>query len=340
MRFKEGLCGIGALALCLLALGGPARADEKGIDNPKRTPYLEKLAGKRVVFVPMARGIDLVEAWIPTMQKQADKYGYTLEVRDPNWSTDAGARVIEGVIGEKPDLLVVHNSDIQSYVRLYQQAERAGLKVLQLNMESAYPTDGYVGADWVAIGERLAERLVEHCAAGKGPSTKIAIMQGVPTGAADIYQMHGMYDVLDRHPEIQVVSQQSTGYDANKANAVMETVLKQHPDLCGAMGIWDNMDVGTGSAVIQAGKQDQVYVVTSGGGSQTSCQNVERGIFDAYLSFNAPLQGELLNARISELLESDQPAGATKTTFFTPLTWIEAADVNKRNCWSLEDVRD
>ena len=164
-------------------------------------------------------------------------------------------------------------------------------------------------------------------------------MQGVPTGAADIYQMHGMYSVLDKHPEIKVVSQQSTGYDANKANSVMATVLQQHPDLCGAMGIWDNMDVGTGSAVMQAGKQGQVFVVTSGGGSQTSCENVERGIFSAYLSFNAPLQGELLNARISELLESDKPAGAVKTTFFTPLTWIEKANVNKRNCWSLDDVK-
>lgn len=326
-------------ALCAIVTTA-AVADEKGIDNPKRTPYMERLAGKKVIFVPMARGIDLVEAWIPTMQKQAEKYGYTIDVRDPNWSTDAGARVIEGAIGEQPDLLIVHQADIQSYVRLYQRAERAGVKVLQLNMESAYPTDGYVGADWVNIGEQLATRLVDHCAEGKGPSTKVAIMQGVPTGAADIYQMRGMYNVLDQYPEIKVVSQQATGYDANKANSIMETVLKQHPDLCGAMGIWDNMDVGTGSAVVQAGKADQVYVVTSGGGSQTLCENIERGIFDAYLSFNAPLQGELLNARISELLESEEPAGTTKTTFFTPLTWIEADDVNKRNCWTLDDVRN
>lgn len=327
-----------ALFLGFLALS-PAHSDEKGLDNPKRNPYLAKLAGKKVIFVPQARGIDLVEAWVPTMQKQAAKYGYTIDVRDPNWSVDAGARIIESAIGEKPDLLIVHNSDIQSYVRLYKRAEQAGIRVLQLNMESAYPTDGYVGADWVNIGQQLAQRLVDRCSAGNGPSTKIAIMQGVPTGAADIYQMHGMYDVLGKHPEIKVVSQQSTGYDASKANSIMSTVLQQHPDLCGAMGIWDSMDVGTGSAVNQAGKQGKVYVVTSGGGSQTSCENIDRGIFSAYLSFNAPLQGDLVNERISELLESDKPPGQSKTTFFTPLTWIEKADTNKRNCWSLDDVK-
>jgi ribose transport system substrate-binding protein len=124
---------------------------------------------------------------------------------------------------------------------------------------------------------------------------------------------------LQQHPEMKVVSQQSTGYDSNKANAVMQTVIQQEPELCGVMGIWDSMDVGTGSAVIQAGQQGKIYVVTSGGGTKTACENIERGIFSAYLSYNAPLQGELLNARISELLETNKPAGDVKTTFFIPL---------------------
>lgn len=339
MKLRTIAAAFAAASIGLSSAFSAAHADEKGLNNPRRDPYVEKLKGKKVIFVPMARGIDNVEAWIPPMEAQAKKYGYTLDIRDPNWSVDAGARIIESAIGEKADLLIVHNSDIQSYVRLYKRAEKAGVKVLQLNMESAYQTDGYVGADWVDIGRQLAQRLVDHCAAGKGPSTKIAIMQGVPTGAADVYQTYGMYSVLDQHPEIKVVSQQSTGYDANKANSIMMTVLQQNPDLCGAMGIWDSMDVGTGSAVVQAGKQNQVYVVTSGSGSETSCENVERGIFSAYLSFNAPLQGEILNARISELLESDKPAGEMKTTFFTPNTWIEKANINKRNCWSLEDFK-
>jgi ribose transport system substrate-binding protein len=148
-----------------------------------------------------------------------------------------------------------------------------------------------------------------------------------------------MYGVLKEHPEMQVVSQQATGYDANKANAIMQTVLQQHPDLCGSMGIWDNMDVGTGSAVQQAGKQGQVYVVSTTAGSAIGCENVKRGLFSALLSFNAPLQGQLVNERIAELLSNNQAAGATKTTFFTPLSWTEKDDLSSRRCWTPEDLK-
>jgi ribose transport system substrate-binding protein len=75
--------------LAAMTFSVAGRADEKGLDNPKRNPYLSKLQGKKVIFVPTARGIDLVEAWVPMMQKQANKYGYTLDIRDPNWNTDA-----------------------------------------------------------------------------------------------------------------------------------------------------------------------------------------------------------------------------------------------------------
>jgi ribose transport system substrate-binding protein len=79
-----------------------------------------------------------------------------------------GARIIESAIAEKPDLLIVHNPDIQSYVRLFKKAEQAGVKVLQLNMESAYPTDGYVGADWVNVGELFAQRWSSDVPPGRG----------------------------------------------------------------------------------------------------------------------------------------------------------------------------
>ena len=39
----------------------------------------------------------------------------TFEIRDPNWSTDAGAQAITSLIAEKPDVMVIHNPDVQSY---------------------------------------------------------------------------------------------------------------------------------------------------------------------------------------------------------------------------------
>jgi ribose transport system substrate-binding protein len=328
-----------ALAGAVLAVGASSlTAQDKGLENPRSTSFHSVLKDKKVAFVPLSMGFDLTEGWAAQMRKQADRLGYSFEIRDPAWSTDAGTKAIQSLISEKPDLMVIHNPDIQSYARLLKQAQAAGIKIVQINLESNTTTDSYVGADWTEIGRKAAEAVVAKCDAGKGVSTKVAIDTGVPTAASDVFQLDGIYKVLDAHPDIQVVSQQATEYNPEKARSIMATVLQQHPDLCGAIGIWDNQDTGTASAIKEAGKSDQVFLVTSGGGNRVGCENVEKGLFNLYISYNVPLQGDLLNQEIVRLLTSESPAGEIKTMYFNPLTLITKANVNQRNCWTLEEL--
>ena len=144
----------------------------------------------------------------------------------------------------------------------------------------------------MSLGEEEAKALVDHCSTGKGPSTKIAFVQGVVTGAANIYLKRGITNVFSQHPEIKIVSDQAANYDPAKARAIMETVLQQNPDLCGAVGVWDSADVGIGAAVAAAGKTGQVFVVTSGAGNKSACDNVEKGLLTMDISYNSPLQGD------------------------------------------------
>ena len=327
-------------ATAMLAAGlGWASAQDKGLENPRSTAFHTALKDKTVVFVPLSMGFDLTEGWAAQMRKQADRLGYKFEIRDPAWSTDAGTKAIQSLITEKPDLMVIHNPDIQSYARLLKQAHAAGIKIVQINLESNTTTDSYVGADWTEIGVKAAEAVAAKCDAGKGISTKVAIDTGVPTAASDVFQLDGIYRVLKEHPDIQVVSQQATEYNPEKARSIMSTVLQQHPDLCGAIGIWDNQDTGTASAIKEAGKSDQVFLVTSGGGNRVGCENVENGLFNLYISYNVPLQGDLLNQEIVRLLTSEGTAGEVQTMYFNPLTLITKANVNQRNCWTLDELK-
>lgn len=329
-----------AVAGMVLFGAAVAQAQDHGLENPRSTAFHKSLEGKKVVFLPLSMGFDLTEGWAAVMRQQAKRLNYSFEIRDPAWSTDAGTRALQSLIGEKPDLIVVHNPDIQSYARLLKQAQAAGIKIVQINLESNTQTDSYVGADWTEIGEQAAQAVVDKCGTGKGgASTKIAIDTGVPTAASDVFQLYGIYEVLKQHPDIQVVSQQATEYNPEKARSIMETVLQQQPDLCGAIGIWDNQDTGTASAIQQAGKANQVFLVTSGGGNKVGCDNVAKGLFNLYISYNVPLQGEILNAEIARLLLSDAAAGSSKTLYFNPLTQITKANVNQRNCWTLDDLK-
>jgi ABC-type sugar transport system substrate-binding protein len=329
-----------ALAAMLVLLGGMAAwAADTGLEQAGREGYMDSVKGKKVIFIPISMGFDLTEAWAALWKKQADMLGYSFDIRDPNWSTDAGTRALQAAINDKPDLLIVHNPDIQTYARLLKRATDAGIKVLQINMPSAHQTDSYVGADWTGLGEAEGEALAEHCSAGKGISTKIAFVQGVVTGAANIYLKRGIYDVLAKHPEMQVVSDQSADYDSAKARAIMETVLQQHPDLCGAVGVWDSQDVGIGAAVEAAGKTGKVFVVTSGGGNKTACENIQKGLLSMEISYNAPIQGYIANQQIAELLQTKDKAGANQYTYYGPLTRITKDSMPPWVCWTLDDLK-
>jgi len=81
---------------------------------------------------------------------------------------------------------------------------------------------------------------------------KVAIVTGVPTSSIDLYQMYGFHKaVKDLALNLNVVSQQAAGYDANKAHGIMSSVLQRHPDLCAAFGVWDGQDAGIAAAVTE-----------------------------------------------------------------------------------------
>jgi ABC-type sugar transport system substrate-binding protein len=321
------------LATCLCSMAVSAWAD--GIDDPTRKDYFGTFVGKKIAYLPVAMGFDLTEGWAAVIRKRAEQLGMTFEVRDPNWSTDAGAQALTALIAEKPDVIVVHNPDVQSYARLLKRAEDAGIKVVQINMKSSYPTDAYVGADWIGIGEAQAQAIVDHC--GQGTSGKVQIVQGVLTAAASAYTMKGVENVLSQHPEIKVVSNQAADWDATKARNLTATVLQQNPDLCGSIGFWDVMDTGTAAAIKESGKP--VHIVTSGGGAQMACDNVKAGLFGEVISYDVPAQGRDINNMIEALIQSKEPAGTTKVSLYSPITRITKDSVREGMCWDLDQLK-
>ena len=330
-----------AIAAAFSLTGTSAIGQSQGIADPQRDGYYSAFDDKKVVFVPVALGFDLADGWYAGMKSQLEPLGIEVDVRDPNWSADAGSRAISALIGEKPDAIVVHNPDVQTYAKLIRRAEDAGIYVLQINMKSAYPSTAFVGADWVSIGARAAEIAVGQC--GDGTSGKLAIIQGPLTAAASAYQMYGVDQVLSAHPEIEVVSNQAADWDASKARVITETTLQQNPDLCGIIGFWDGMDVGAGAAVKEAGRSDDVFVVTSGGGGKAGCDNLEAGLFDVNISYDVPGQARDLSNTIQSMFQVGYEPGEHKFSLYTQLRTITRDNIEasraQGSCWTVEDLQ-
>jgi ribose transport system substrate-binding protein len=337
----EGNCdgalrrALASVALTAALLGPGLSAQAQGLEEPFREPYLKALQGKVVAYLPVAMSFDLAQGWLAGLKRELEPLGVKVVVRDPNWSTNAGAQALTNLISEKPDVIIAHNPDVQTYAKLLQKAEASGIDVVQINMRSSYPTTAFVGADWVDIGQKATTAVVNFC---KGKSNKIAVMQGQLSAAASAYTLKGVEDVLANHPEVKVVSSQAADWDASKAKGIAQTVLKQNPDLCGIVGFWDGMDIGTAAAIREAGLTGKVFLATSGGGEQKgACDQVKNGSFDLDLSYDVPTQASNMAAMIKWLLVSGLKPGTAKASIYTTLIPITKENASAEGtCWSLD----
>lgn len=291
------------------------------------------LQGKTIAWVPLALGIPLTEIWTQVMRGEAQARGMKFEVRDPNWNTTAGLQAVSSLIAEHPDVLVVHNPNVQLYARELARAEAAGIVVIQVNMVSNQKTSAYVGADWHLVGRLLGEEMVKACGTGSGTSGKVAIVQGEATSAVSLEQAQAATAVLGRDPAIKIVSNQAADWDANKAHDLTATVLQQHPDLCATVGFWGVMQAGAAQAVKAAGKQGQVKVYASGGDGKLDCDNVDSGLITKFLSYDSPAQARVIVEFASFMLQTGLPPQAVRAADYSRLHWMEKGKYDRALCY-------
>lgn len=338
-RFAAAFSRFAGAGLLALGISTGAHAQLKGLNEPGRDDYIKTMKGKTVAYLPIALSFDLTRGWLEGIKKELEPLGVNVVVRDPNWDTNAGAQALTTLIASKPDIIIAHNPDVQTYAKLFQKAEAEGIKVIQVNMKSVYQTAGYVGADWVQVGEMTATAAVNAC---KGKSNKLAIVQGPTASAPSAYTLWGIQNVLKSNAQIQVVSSQAADWDAGKAKGITQTVLRQHPDLCAIIDFWDGQGVGVAAAVKEAGLTGKVFVISSGGGEQKgACDQVAAGGYDMYLNYDVPNQAKAMAELARWLIQAGNKVPATAKGFnYSRLTQITKENASvPGTCWQLGKMR-
>lgn len=294
------------------------------------------IAGKKVIFVPISMGISLTEGWARRMREHAATAGYSFDVRDAAFNTGVMSELLAKAISDKPDVLVVHNPTVQLLARQIRQAESEGIKVLQINLQSNQPSAAFVGANWERIGREIAEDIVKECGEGSGKSGKVAIIPGQLTAADSVMMNDAAFKVFEAHKEIEVVSNQASDWEPEKARQITATVLQQHPDLCAVFGHWDVHTMGAGNAVKDAGKADDVLVYSTGGGDDVACKAIEDGVQDRIWSYDADGQGRDAGTMIDLLLQGAAAADGSMLIVESPLKIIKAGDgYDASLCWKM-----
>jgi ribose transport system substrate-binding protein len=327
------------LAVAALSLIAIATVHAERFDDGLIKPYQAALKGKRIGFVPISMTIDLTRAWYAGMKQEADRLGYQLIVRDPNWKIDVAVQAADQLINEKPDVLVLHSDDLQAFNRQVAKAHAAGIRVIQIALKSPTSGDAFIGPDWYDVGRREALAMVNSCGKGSGKSGKVAIIHGPGVSAANRTILPGVEDTLAQHQDIKVVSRQSGDWDANKARSIAATLLKQNPELCGFIGLWEGEDIGIVNAVRQAGMIGKVAVITMGGGNrEAGCNQITSDGYTAYVKWDVRGQIRDLNNAISILLQTQPKPGSAPFALYTPATTLTKDNLTPNSCWTLEEI--
>jgi ribose transport system substrate-binding protein len=339
-RYRQG-CILSWLALALLLSAcvggggeGSARKTTDGgaLSGAATSAELHEHAigsvkGKTIAWVPVGLGTPLTEEWTRRIKMGAEALGMKFVLRDSNWDPRREAEAVQSLINEHPDVLVVHNFDVQLLAKLIQRAEQQGIYVIQVNMVSNYKSDAFVGADFIEVGRRVAEDIVDACGGGRS-SGKIAIVQGDLTSGVSLELIEGATPVLEKHPEIKIVSNQAGNWDRTKAHDVTATVLKQNPDLCATWGFWDQMQYGAATAVAEAGLAGKVKVFTSDH-STIACQAIGQGLITESYGYSVPEQGEAIVTVANWLLQSGLKPGTVRAAIYSRLVKIDKSNWNR-----------
>jgi ABC-type sugar transport system substrate-binding protein len=333
-KLKTSLAAVASMTLCLV---GAAHAER--FDDGLIKPYQAALKGKRVAFVPISMTLDLARGWHAGMKQEADRVGYQLIVRDPNWKVDVAVQAADQLINEKPDVLVLHSDDLQAFNRQVKKAHAAGILVIQLALKPPTSGDAFIGPDWYDVGQKEAAAMVKQCGQGSGKSGQVAIIHGPGVSAASRTILPGIEDGLAGRKDIKVVARQSGDWDANKARSIAATLLKQNPKLCGFIGLWEGQDIGIANAVRQAGLTGKVAVVTMGGGNrEAGCNQVASDGYTAYVLWDVRGQVRDLNSTISMLLQTKPKPGSAPFALYTPVTTLTKASMKPNSCWTVEEI--
>ncbi|WP_374377501.1 sugar ABC transporter substrate-binding protein [Dongia sp.] len=333
--FKLTKTFIAATALAAVSFSSVALAQE----DPGPAAYAAALKDKRVILVPMAMGFDLAQGWAAYLKKEVEAFGGVFETRDPNWSIEAGAQAITEAISSepKPAMLVVHSPDLNSYAKLFKKAQKEGIYVVAIDNPVNYPVDAFIGSDWDRLGQLEAEAAIKAC--GENSSKQIGLVQGDQVNASSLYQYAGIMKVLDKHPDFKVVAKPDSNWDATTARNVTTTMLQQFPDLCAIIDFWDGDATGTAAAIREAGKQDKIALVTTGGGEKVDCDALENGTFSAVVMTELHNQSRDINAIIKYLLQSGVAPGTASTYIYTLEKATTKADLTPTSCWDLKALQ-
>ncbi len=225
--------------------------------------------------------------------------------------------LLQNYITQGVDGLVYAATDAKVLAQVTKSARQNNITVVNIDSGTTpQPKNVPVFAtDNVTAARKAAGMLAENLGGGKH---KIAAIQFQPGTSTNDQRMKGFKQGLKKHPNLNLVAQQSSQSSYNKALSVTENILTAHPDIEGIFAANEPSVLGAAEAVRQAGKAGEIEII-GWDAAPDEIEALKEGVISALVVQNPFRMGYAgVNAAIKEIRTGKEvPGGDTGVTMVT-----------------------
>ncbi len=191
-------------------------------------------------------------------------------------------KMVDDAINEKYNAIVLAAADYNKLAPVVEKAANQNIPVViidsQLNSDRI---KGFIGTDNLDAGNELGNTLVTRV----GENCKIAVMNFIKGAASSDEREKGVYQVIDRYPQIKVVANLYSNSDESKAYELTKKVTKENPDLDAIVCTNAYGTVGTARAIADENLSGKIKLI----GLDSTPEQVdflEKGVIEALVIQN------------------------------------------------------
>jgi len=169
--------------------------------------------------------------------------------------------LVEGVIASKPDAVVFTPVDPKAMVPAVGKLNAAGIPVINVSDRLAGgDVVAFVGSDDYAVALATARTLLKAMD-GKG---NVVVLEGAATAPSNAPRMKGFNDALKEFPQVKLLASKPASYARRQAVDVMNTLIRQFPQIDGVLAANDPMALGAIDALKAANKKALIVGINAG----------------------------------------------------------------------------
>lgn len=251
MSRRQLLLAGAAGSLVLMSGVAPAFAANK----PKVGLVMKSLANE--FFKQMQAGAEKYAA------ENKDKFDFKAVGMKDERDFAAQVDAVENFVTQKYDIIVVAPADSKAMVTPLAKALKAGVKVINIDVELDAGAKKSAGIDLAFFGpdNRGGAKLAgDALAKALGAGGKVVILEGNPEADNAQQRKAGFMDSITEG-KLDLLDSKTAHWETEEANTLMTNFLTQHQDIQGVMAANDSMALGVVKALDAAGLSGKVKVV-------------------------------------------------------------------------------